>query len=156
MDSYLTPSDIASRQKTIAGLRSVLQNSTRSIYKSERNIDKDAVMAKIRENEKILKERTAPTVTGMEKDRLVRRAEELEKKIKEGMLTKDEYMGKRKKNDNGHMYQEAQEDMVTKQMKWQTETKALVSEWQKIQRTINPDNPYSSNVERLRPNKRRR
>ena len=152
---YLTPNEIVERTRAITGLRATLENANHSIYKSERNIDRKAVMDKIRENEKVLNERTAPKVTGLEKDRLVKRAEYLEGKIKQGMPTKDEFMGKRRTNDNGHKYQEADEDIVRKQMKWQTNTEGLVREWQRIMRTISPDDPSSSNVERLRPNKRR-
>ncbi|MBW2086665.1 MAG: hypothetical protein JRI54_11660 [Deltaproteobacteria bacterium] len=152
---YLTPVEIRERKRVIANLEAVLKNSVHSIYKSERNIDRKAIMEKIRENKKVLNERTAPRVSGLEKNRLLRRAEELEKKIKQGMLTKDEFMGTRKTNDYGHKYQEASEENIRKEMRWQVEKAPLVREWQKIMRIIDPDNPNSSNVERLRPNKRR-
>ena len=154
--TYLNPSEIMRRKQTIDNLKNVLQNSPHSIYASERGLDRRQIMGKIKQNEKVLNERTAPRVSGSEKDQMARRAVELEKNIKQGMPTRDEFMGKRKTNDIGGKYQEAQENAINKQIRWQTEKAEAVREWKRIKRTLDPENPQASNVEILRQGKGRK
>lgn len=153
--TYLTPKEVKRYENEIELCKRNLLNVDRSIFASERGIDKDEIRKKIKKNEKILEERKSPGTLEKDRDKLYRRAKELEEFIKDGMPTKDEHMGKRKTNSDGKKYQEAQEGDINKEMRWMTEKASAVREWKRIMRMLEPDNPSITNVESLRPNKRR-
>ena len=105
--TYLTPKEVKRYENEIELCKRNLLNVDRSIFASERGIEKDEIRKKIKRNEKILEERKSPGTLEKDRDKLYRRAKELEEFIKDGMPTKDEHMGKRKTNSDGKKYQEA-------------------------------------------------
>jgi len=159
--TYLTPgqkTDIEHRIKVIENeIRMARTGEESAMLYVPRNFDVAKAMVEIRKLKKMLDTRTAPRVDKKDETSLNKRRIELEEQIKEGMLTKDEYMGKRRlQPGNARYYQEADSNCVDRFIKWQARTDVLIREWKRIMRILEPDDPNSTNVERLRPNKKRR
>ena len=98
---------------------------------------------------------TPPDVNGKERDILLKRAQTLEKAIIKEMPTKDEMMGQRARNVNtGAMTARVEtERAVQKEIHWRLTQNKNVHEWKQIMKTLNPSDPNTGNVERLRRGK---
>jgi hypothetical protein len=81
--------------------------------------------------------------TGMETDRLAKRAEEIEYILKKEMPTRNEMWPK-------HGSVEAQK-ALRHNLKFQAERSDLCREWQEIQKKLQPDDPYAASLETIRP-----
>ena len=81
--------------------------------------------------------------SGMETDRLAARAREIEEVLKKEMPTRNEMWPK-------HGSIEAQK-ALRHNVKFQAERSDLCREWQDIQKKLNPDDPYASSLETIRP-----
>lgn len=148
--SYLGPQERQEREQRIKSTENYLQNYKSSSFRTERDRDITPILRQLKEDKKVLSELSAPVVSNQEKNKLLKRCRELETNIKIGMPTFDEMMGKRKTNPNKSKYQEAIPSIVDKNIKWTLKNEPSVREWQRIKRTIEPDNPNSTNVENLR------
>lgn len=83
--------------------------------------------------------RGTPNITGADKDKAYRRAKELEEKFSKGMCSYDEMMAPEK-----------HPGAVRKNYEWHKRNAKAVSEWKRIRRMLEPHDPTSSNIERLR------
>jgi len=81
--------------------------------------------------------------SGTEKDRLARRASEIEEVLKKEMPTRNEMWPK-------HGSVEAQK-ALRHNIKFQAERSGLCQEWQEIQKKLNPDDPFAQSLETIRP-----
>lgn len=103
-------------------------------------INKSRLKGEIQHLDKEIHDGTAGKVGGAAKDRLVKRAKEIEHNISQGMPTRAE-MDHPGRNPGA----------VHKHLRWNERNKAEISEYKDIQRRINPDAPI--NIESLRRNK---
>ena len=108
-------------------------------FKHRSGPDVAEARSRSRRLKKQLQEYSPPALTGGMKDKLAKRAKELEEKILSGMPTHEEM----RKNPAG---------MVGRHMRHQTGTKKDVLEWKNIQIMLEPDSndPDLANFERLR------
>jgi len=149
---YLSPHLRKQYQDKVKNIENTLNNIKHSEYHAERNLPVGQLLKQKRETEKLLAERTAPAIDGQERDRLSARAKELEKKIKDGMPTKDEMMGERISIDGNpnKKGQRARPDVVKRNTDWMIRTAGWIREWKNIMKTLEPDDSHACNVERLR------
>ena len=103
-----------------------------------------STMRELKRRYDILNEKAPKTLTAKEKDDLANRMEELEDIIKKDMPTQSEMW--RRPGIDGMDSDRA----VRKNMHWEKTTGKAVGEWKSIARTLDPDDPSASNVERLR------
>lgn len=150
--NLLSPAQKAEYEQKIKQAERFLATHKNSPFKRVRELDEGFAQSEIRKYKKILAERTAPEVDGKERDRIARRAKYLEAKIKEGMPTRDEMMGKRHSDpDNpNRKYQEAIPSIVDRNTKWMLANAARIKEWKHLKRILDPTNPGACNVEQLR------
>lgn len=80
---------------------------------------------------------------GTEKDRLSKRASQLEDILKKEMPTRNEMWPK-------HGSVESQR-ALRHNIKFQAERGEMCREWQEIQKKLNPDDPYAQSLETIRP-----
>lgn len=102
--------------------------------------DKANVTKRMRRLQECLHTQSPQPLDGSAKDKLTKRAKELEERITQGMLSQEEM----RKNPAG---------AVGRHMKWEKANKAAILEWKNIQlmREPNSDDPDLANFERLRP-----
>ncbi len=81
-------------------------------------------------------------MSGYKKDKLAQEAKEIEARITEGMPTRAEM-----ENPQRHP------GAVRKHMEWEKRNIHKVEQWKQMQRHLNPGDPTSSSVERLRRDK---
>ena len=81
--------------------------------------------------------------SGTERDRMARRASEIEEILKKEMPTRNEMWPK-------HGSVEAQR-ALRHNMKFQADRSGLCQEWQEIQKKLNPDDPFAASLETIRP-----
>ena len=81
--------------------------------------------------------------TATDKDRLAKRASDIEAILKKEMPTRNEMWPK-------HGSIEAQR-ALRHNVKFQAERGDLCKEWQEIQKKLNPDDPYATSLETIRP-----
>jgi hypothetical protein len=105
-------------------------------------LDRGALERQIRRKENILDRDEGLIAKGAQKDRLAKRAEELEKEIRENMPSRDEMWARPGTVES--------ERAVRKNMKFEAEHGDKVREWKEIQNRLEPEDPLVSNVERLR------
>jgi len=102
-------------------------------------IDVDRLKSEVKYLDTQIREGSAPDVRGKQKDDIHREAEELGKKIQEGMPTYDE-MQNPAKNPGA----------IQKNRNWERDKQHLVLRWKNLMRILEPNDPTASNVERLR------
>ena len=103
-------------------------------------INRAKLQGEIQHLDKEIHDGTAPRVGGVAKDRMAKRAKELESRISEGMPTREE-MAHPGKNPGA----------VHKHLRWSERNKGSINEYKDLQRRLNPDAPI--NIESLRRNK---
>lgn len=104
-------------------------------------IDKSAIKRQIAHLDNAINRGATPKVSGIDKDRLVKEAEEIEQTLMVGLPTRDEMDHPGPRNPNA----------VRKHMRWSEKNAALIERYRYIQRVVNPDEPKS--VENLRREK---
>jgi hypothetical protein len=107
---------------------------------SAEQLDTGKIQQQINRIDKAISDREPKKITGIEMDKLVKEAVELEEKLKEALPTRDE-MDHPSKNPGA----------VRKHMRWLDRNQVNIERWRYIQRTINPYDPRS--VENLRKEK---
>ncbi len=150
---FLTPRQVEEYKTRIANTENWLKNHRYSPYKRERDLDETHARRQLKKYVEMLNKRQAPDIVkDNDRAKLAARAKFLENKIKEGMPTKDEMMGERhSRSDNPNSkYQIAKSEIVDKHLAWQERTARYQEEWKKIIRVLEPNDPNSSNIERLR------
>ena len=105
-------------------------------------IDKAQLQGKINHYEKVLQEGTAPKVRGNKKDDLQKRADYLASELKQGMPTRFEMDHPAKAPGAVH-----------KHMNWDKRNKGNMKEYKNIMRTLEPNDPTSTDVEKFRKEK---
>lgn len=106
---------------------------------TSRSVDRSKVRKDIRRIEMALIGGSPKRMTGKTKDNYVKKAKQLEEKIKEGMPTTDEML-------RPHKHPGA----IRKQFEWEKRNGKAIREWKNIRRRLEPSDPTVSNVERLR------
>ncbi len=109
-------------------------------FKMRGGADVAEASSRMRRLKKQLNDYSPPEVPGAVKDKLAKRAKEIEEQVTNGMPTHEEM----RKNPAG---------MVGRHMRWEKANKKRILEWKNIQQILEPDSndPDLSNFERLRP-----
>jgi len=152
LKNLLGPQQMAEVKAKIAGFERFLKDHKNSSFKREREADETFARQELKRYKAMLVERSPQEVTGTERTKIYQRVKYLESKIKEGMPTQDEMMGKRHSHvDNpSSKYQEAEGSVVDRQVKWTLANQARIKEWKHLKRILEPNDPGSTNVEMLR------
>lgn len=103
-------------------------------------IDEGAIQREIKRIDNAIHDREAPRVRGIEKDRLAKEAQDIERKLQEGMPTKEEMA-----------HPSSNPGAVRKHLNWAARNTPDIERYRYIQKVINPDDPRS--VENLRREK---
>lgn len=138
-EAYLTNTQIRELKAEITGLEAMGKNMAHKIQ------DKAEFYANIMQKKKMLEDCTPKKLTGAAGNKALKRAREIEAKLKETMLSSKEYM--QSKNDS-YDFNRA----VNYQVKLMTdpEYQKMTREYKNIMRQIDPSDPTISNIERLR------
>ncbi|MFA5234524.1 MAG: hypothetical protein WC390_09010 [Sulfurimonas sp.] len=150
--NLLNPMQLRDLQLRRSGAEKWLKTHRNSEFRAVREADESQARKIIRRCDELLKQRSAPAIDELTKDKMARRIKYLETKIREGMPSRDEMMGKRHSNpDNPNSkYQEAIPNVVDRHIKWSLANAVRIKEWKRLKRVIEPDSPESTNVENLR------
>lgn len=150
--NLLTPLQVVEMEKERSNAERWLKTHRNSEFSAVRGADETFARRTIRKCDEMLRLRKAPVVDEMQKDKMARRVKYLEQKIKEGMPTRDEMMGKRHSHaDNPNSkYEEAVPSIVSRHIAWSKANDLRVKEWKRLKRILEPDNPEATNVEMLR------
>lgn len=148
--TYLTPKERNEYLNKIKNAEQELAETKTSEFAAIRNRDKSTIVNEMNRAKQILEEKTPPNVSDRERNDRYTRLKIIEEKIKEGMPTKDEMMGKKIKHPDGSYHYEAIPNIVDKNIAWTLKNDQLVREWKRIKATLDPDNPSATNVEQLR------
>jgi hypothetical protein len=150
--TLLGPGQVQEFKAKIASYKRFLETHKQSPFKRVRESDETFARQEIKRYEKLLADRTAPSMDATQKNTMLRRVKYLEAKIKEGMPSKDEMMGKRHSDpDNiNRKYQEAIPKVVDQHIAWERTNGARIREWKYLKRVLEPENPHATNVESLR------
>ena len=105
-------------------------------------LDKGRIQQEINRYDTILKDGAPKQVRGTNKDNLIAEARGLEEKMQKNMPTLDE-MNHPEKNPGA----------VQKHIKWGERNKENVSRFKEIMRTVEPDDPTATNIDKLRREK---
>lgn len=103
------------------------------------SIDKAALMRQDKVLRDAIDKGSPKKISGYDKDRMAKEASELEDKIKQNMPSYDEMQDLRRNPGADR-----------KELNWQRNNAANVMRWREIQRQLNPGDPTSGNIERLR------
>ena len=134
-------------KKDIMGQRQEIQTTLNEVKQYGRGtgaeqIDTAQLQKKIDHYDKVLEDGSAPRVRGAHKDSMAKRAEELATTIQQGMPTRFEMDHPSKAPGAVH-----------KHMMWDKRNKANIKEFKNIQRTLEPNDPTATDVERFRKEK---
>ena len=102
-------------------------------------MDKAAIEKQARNLEKIAESHAPGKVTGQDRDKLSKRAEELREKLKDGMCSKDEMRDMRN-----------HPDAPIKHLEWERRNGKNTGEYKQIMRRLEPQDPGAASVERFR------
>jgi len=105
-------------------------------------IDKNRLKAQIDRYDAILHEGAPQKVRGLNKDRLAREAQDLREKMQRNMPTMDEMM-----------HPSRNPGAVQKHMKWEARNLENIKRYKEVMRTIEPDDPTNTSIDRLRREK---
>ena len=103
-------------------------------------VDRGAMKRAKAHVDKLIHDGTPGKIAPATKDKLNKRATELEGVFTKGMPTRAEMWAKRGEHPG----------IVRKQMAWEKRNAGAVQEWKQIQRRLEPEDPTASNIERLR------
>ena len=148
-NSYLNEREIMYYRNRKAEITNYLMSIRNSPYRPVRNVDPAQYLTELRSIDKILAQRTPPVARGVQKDRLWKRAKELESIIGRDMPTKDQVWGKRVKNDDGSYRREADDEAVQQHIAWEKKNKSNINEYISIMKILEPKQMCSW-VEKLR------
>ena len=104
-------------------------------------VDENYLKNKIKHLDSELIKGSAKNLRGGDKDRLASEAKDLAERMREGMPTRDEML-RPEKNPGA----------VMKHVNWDKRNKQNIQRWKQINRQLNPDDPTTSNIEKLRRN----
>ena len=150
--NLLNPHQLRELQLRRSGAEQWLKTHRNSEFRAVREADETGARKTIRNCDATIKLRTAPAVSDIERDKMARRVKYLETRIKDGMPSRDEMMGKRHSHhDNPNSkYQEAIPNVVDRHIKWSAANAARIKEWKRLKRILEPESPDATNVEMLR------
>lgn len=106
------------------------------------NIDKAKLKAEIARYDAIIHEGTPTKVSGIKKDALVEEAKKLAETMQKNMPTIEE-MNHPAKNPGA----------VQKHLKWESRNMQNIQRYKEIMRTLEPDDPTNTSIDRLRRDK---
>jgi hypothetical protein len=105
-------------------------------------VNKSGLIKRAEHLQRCIDEGTPKEVRGINKDKIAERAKVLESEMQENMPTRQE-MDHPGTNPGA----------IAKHMKWLQRNDARVREYKEIQRSLNPDDPAGTSIERLRREK---
>lgn len=103
------------------------------------SIDRSALGRQLNRIKEVIKDGEPGKLSGVQKDKIAERAAQLEESLKRGICSRDE-MENLKRNPGAPL----------KNLRWQRENAQVVREWRQTQRVLNPGDPTSGNLDRLR------
>jgi len=130
--------------ENIKGLKQEAESNLREakqygVGTSATGIDQSKIIAEIKHYDKVLAEGVAPKVRGSVKDDMRTEAKALQEKMQQGMPTRYEM-------DNPGRCPGA----VHKHLNWMKRNDSNVARFKEIQRTLEPEDPTATDIERLR------
>lgn len=149
--NYLNPTQKEYYKELVKSDERALNQIKTSPFHTVRAMDTGEIIQRKRKNQKILTERTAPVVKGVDKDKAFSRFKDLKKELKDVLMRKKDLRptktvdGKRtvdmdKARDNAYelvkMIESGQDDKIR--------------EYRNLARLFEPDDPNIGNVENLR------
>jgi len=102
-------------------------------------IDRGILQQQRNRYSRIIQDHSPKKIKTITKDKMAKRAHELEASIRSGMLTYDE-MNDLNKNPGAPF----------KNLQWEKRNATAIKEWKQLQRNLEPGDPTASSVERLR------
>jgi len=134
-------------RESIVGLKQEAESNLREAKQygagtQATGIDQSKIVAEIKHYDKVLAEGTAPKVRGSVKDEMRAEVKELQAKLQAGLPTRYEM-------DNPGRCPGA----VHKHLNWMKRNDSNVARFREIQRTLEPDDPTATDIERLRTEK---
>jgi hypothetical protein len=103
------------------------------------SLDQPALHRQLSRIKEAIKDGEPGKISGVQKDKIAERARELEEGLKRGICSRDE-MENLKRNPGAPL----------KNLRWQRDNASAVKEWRQAQRILNPGDPTSGNLDRLR------
>lgn len=134
--------ELRGNKRDIDNTLRMLHDGTGRGTRAKEMIDEGRLKKQARMYEKKIAQHTPSKVSGVQKDKLAKEAKRLQKEIRQGMPTYDEMWNM--KNNPGIPY---------KNLQWERRNANKIHRWKQIQRQLNPGDPTTSNVERLRRKK---
>ncbi len=139
------PDDRVRTQEQAEALKDQIRDIDSRDTNAAESLDRGMIQKRLQKAEAILEKDDGLVAKGVQKDRLAKRAEEIEKELKENMPTHDEMWAK-----SGTVEMER---AVRKNQDFENRYGDKVREWQDIQRRLEPEDSTHSYVERIRPSK---
>lgn len=102
---------------------------------TKHQVDAAKMRAQADRLEQAVREGEAGSLCGSAKDKVYKQARELEEKIKQGMLSKEEM--RNAGNARAHL-------------EWEQRNARAIEEWKQARRRLEPNDPNASNIEQLR------
>lgn len=132
-----------SERETLAGEKQDLGGQLKSARGKEwgdsSRMDTGVMAQQMNVIDKALHDGVAPVVKGVKKDGMAQRSKDLLTSIREGMPTRYEM-------DNPHLCPGA----VHKHLKWSAKNAANITEYRRIMKTLEPDDPTTYDLEKYR------
>ena len=136
---------LESDKKELEGALKDMESGDYGVGTQGQSANKETLKNQIKHLDKAIHAGTPHISRGGDKDAAAKEAKFLEGKIKEGMPTYDEMH-----NPENHP------GAVMKNFHWQKKNAPVIKRWKAIQRTLEPNDPTISSVERFRTKKRTR
>lgn len=138
----LSPSEVASLKREQKDITSMLAEADRENWGDKGRLDRDALTRQSRRLGQAIEDGKPKRLKGATKDKMAKRAKELEKSFTEGMPSYDEMW------DLKHHPGAPQ-----KNLNWQKRNARAIQEWKQIKRSLEPEDPTASSIETLREEK---
>jgi hypothetical protein len=151
MIDYLTGDEIKRYEHELEKIEFALKNIKNSPYSTERSMDIKPMLQQKQKIEKLLNKKRPPELNTEKKNKLWRRAKELENMIKRDMPKKSQMSGKYVVHGTGHTV-ETDEFDVRQQVEWTKRTRKWIDEYRNICRILDPYNRKLISIERMRSN----
>jgi hypothetical protein len=127
------------KQEAEATLKHV---ETHNVSGAGEMVDKGKLKAEIAKYDAIIHEGSPKQVRGMSKDRMIAEAKQLEESMQKNMPSRFE-MDHPERNPGA----------VQKHLKWEKRNAVNIPRYKEIMRTLEPDDPTATNIDRLRNEK---
>jgi len=142
---YMTPDQIREVKTDIASLERMLASDEAS--RNPKIQDKAEFKAGIRKKKELLLNHEPKKLTGAQANKALKRAREIESRLKESLLNCKDYYQPQPKGSSTDFERAVKEEMRRLTDK---KLKQEIFEYKNLMRTIDPSDPTLSNIERLR------